>query len=357
MVDTKSTQESTYKAFPTPIVYHLGTVDEWGRMNIRKDMDHLVAFLTVREGDFYEPIGTVFFLHHAEGSHVFSYICTCRHVVRQPLREGQQLYIRVNLKDETGVQHIPLHNGWIYYEDCLEGDEKPDDLVDLAVLPIEPVDMEKASVFASIPAHFAFGEDGVRREYNRPVIPSDEVVFLGLFQNYVGHTRNYPIYRFGRISLVSSEPLPGVEPWLGMHGYYLVECQAYPGMSGSPVFMPYPEKKDGFFLIGIMAGYYKEDEQIEGKFTHYGISQMVPAYLLGEIIYSPKLDGERKDKMKKIKIGQGPRPASGKSPSPTFPPRQIQKVEQGEITREQFEASLRRAFRPDTEDETSDEEK
>jgi len=216
----------------------------------------------------------------------------------------------------------------------MEEEVSKDDLVDLAILPIEPLDMAKASMFASISAHFAFGEEGVRQEYNRPVIPSDEVVFIGLFQNYVGHTRNYPIYRFGRISLVSSEPLPGVEPWLGLHAYYLVECQAYPGMSGSPVFMPYPEKKDGFFLIGVMAGYYKEDEQIEGKFTHYGISQTVPAHLLGELLYSPKLDKARKDELEKMKMAHGPSPASVAGSSTTFPPQEKQEALQERKSKE-----------------------
>jgi hypothetical protein len=66
----------------------------------------------------------------------------------------------------------------------------------------------------------------------------DEVFYAGLFANYYGTENNYPILRFGRVSLLTNEKIEinqYNEPQKLAH-LYLFEIQSYSGNSGSPVF-------------------------------------------------------------------------------------------------------------------------
>lgn len=256
-----------------------------------------VAFLEIKEINGFVSIGTCFFITHFEGDMHFLYLITCRHVIKEHLERSEQIYVRLNLADGPGVERIPLHEKWIYHK------ENGIDLVDLALIPLEHIESEYKEFapvnIGSLNSDKIYGREGIRRSFTRDMQVGDDILFIGVFQHYQGHSKNYPLVRFGRIALITNEGLPGVEPWLGVSDYFLVECQAYPGMSGSPVYaMIEYEGKERYFLVGVMAGYYIEDEQVALKFSHFGISQVVPIEKLGDIIFGEALDMDRKAKIR-----------------------------------------------------------
>ena len=61
-----------------------------------------------------------------------------------------------------------------------------------------------------------------------------------------------------------------------------------------------------------MAGYFEEDELKDNKFTHYGISQMIPAEKLGNILYGEEIVKRKKEQLDKDMMAKKPKPASGK---------------------------------------------
>jgi hypothetical protein len=199
----------------------------------------------------------------------------------------------LNVLNKPGFEHIPLYNKWVFYEDS------GSDLVDLAILPVEPVSgISQDTVMGSLSSLLIYGREGMRQLFDRDLKVGDDIMFFGLFDQYTGHRKNYPIVRFGKVSLITDEGLPGVEPWLGVSDYFLVECQAYPGMSGSPVFaMKEHQGIERYFLIGIIAGYYKEDAMVEGRFSHFGISQVIPVEKLGNILWGDRLQADRAGKL------------------------------------------------------------
>jgi hypothetical protein len=274
-------------------------------MIIPPELKNLPLFLEVKDGDFYKQIGTAFILFELVGDQHFNYLITCRHVVQEYIDSGQEIFMRVNYLESRGVEHISLNGNWIFHP------QEGDDLVDLAIMDIHAHDPPQKIVYGALPVRTTLGEIMVREELNQALIEGKEVIFIGLFENYPGHDRNYPLTRFGRIALLTNELLPGVKPWLGLSNYYLVECQAYPGMSGSPVFVPFEyEGEENLYLVGIMAGYYYEDEPLERKFTHYRISQVIPALRLAEILYGDEVMRRRKDEIRRRKMEKRPSPAS-----------------------------------------------
>ena len=203
-------------------------------MKIPTEILDMVAFLAVRDEDgLFSQIGTCFFMHIEQDDRTFSHLITCRHVIDEPYSNGTQIYIRMNKTDGTGVHYedIPLDWNWIFHSDEVDG------LVDLAVLQLQSKSTTVETYITSLPINHVFGEMSLEYDTGRPLSVGDEIIFIGLFPWYVGHDRNRPITRFGKIALRTDDKLPGVEDRLGLSDYYYVECQAYPGMSGSPVFV------------------------------------------------------------------------------------------------------------------------
>src|SRR5262249_34363249 len=127
-----------------------------------------------------------------------------------------------------------------------------------------------------------------------------EVFYPGLFASVPGVTRNQPIVRFGKVSLLSEERIPWKKN--EMLELYLVETHAYRGSSGAPVFVATPNRNVA--LLGVMKGHFIEPGAIrfEGKdlppnemnaAVNQGIAGVVPAYLLHDLLYKtvlPKLE-------------------------------------------------------------------
>ncbi len=223
------------------------------------------------------------------------YYVTCRHVIQEALKQKVQIYARLNLQEEENVEHIPLYNKWIYHED--DGYQGID-FVDLAVLPVKLIEGTRPNKVLTLGSDLIYGREGMKQHFKRDMQVGDDLTYIGLFQHYSGHNKNNPLVRFGKVPLITQEKLPGVEMALGTSDYFLVECQAYPGMSGAPIFAMKPfEGVEKYFLVGVMAGYYSEDELIEKKFTHFGISLAIPIEKVGDIIWGTKLTEDRRAKL------------------------------------------------------------
>jgi hypothetical protein len=129
----------------------------------------------------------------------------------------------------------------------------------------------------------------------------DDMFFVGLFTPFYGSKENIPICRFGRLSMLTDETIPwGNE---GPENLYLMETQAFGGNSGAPAFFSFSKgRKFGapsFLLAGVVKGYFRDWSEIQMVNTavtpissqHTGITAIVPAHYLYEILFS---DDEKK---------------------------------------------------------------
>jgi len=125
-----------------------------------------------------------------------------------------------------------------------------------------------------------------------------DMFFTGLFGSYAGEKRNYPIVRFGKVALISDEKISWEENGSRQQlDLYLVEAMAWPGNSGSPAFFHLGiERRPGEIVVGRdsvwLAGVVKGLWHLPGL-GHTGISAVVPAYKLHEILFSDELKGLR----------------------------------------------------------------
>lgn len=136
--------------------------------------------------------------------------------------------------------------------------------------------------------------------------------FCGLFSNFYGQLRNYPIFRFGKVALLTEERIPFDNQ---LSELYLLETTSFGGNSGSPVFFNLGGMREGmglvintkyeYFLAGIIKGYFGApidakvlniNKPITIPFQNAGIVAVVPAHLLLEILNSPNLKEKRRSK-------------------------------------------------------------
>ena len=67
------------------------------------------------------------------------------------------------------------------------------------------------------------------------------VFTVGYFYGYAGQKQNYPITKFGKISILSSERWFFNQDWHRYEEAYVIELQNTPGLSGAPVMLYGPE--------------------------------------------------------------------------------------------------------------------
>jgi hypothetical protein len=173
--------------------------------------------------------------------------------------------------------------------------------VDIAVIPGVDVSVLPKAIFGdykirAVDESLFVSADHFRK---KQIQMGDEVFFTGFFRSFYGATRNYPILRFGRLSLVSEEKIP----WNGkMLDLYLVEARSFGGNSGSPVFFrPSVERSPGSFVVGgptlllggVLKGYFGEPTG-----ENSGIAGVVPASHLREILYADEAKKQRASPIK-----------------------------------------------------------
>lgn len=177
----------------------------------------------------------------------------------------------------------------------------------------------------------------------------DEISVVGLFTRFSGRKRHWPIARTGNIAMMPDEPIPTKD--YGPMEAYLAEGRSIGGLSGSPVFVretinvpsvnakrePYPLLAQGrMFFLGLMHGHwevplgFKSTEQAEA--VNMGISIVVPAKKVLEVIYHPELVEMRKQADEQFAAEKAPvaDDALGKK---------------NNFTREDFDAALKKVSR------------
>ncbi len=168
---------------------------------------------------------------------------------------------------------------------------------DLAVCPIKP-SLEKHN-FRLVGMQDFLTEE-LQKRHN--IGPGDEIFMVGRYTEHAGMKQNLPIARFGNISMSPNEPLENL-----LHkktSLFLCEVRSVSGFSGSPVFVydtPYNRsgaRSEPFyhFLLGIDCGHLPVYEEPLSA----GISAIIPAWRIMEIINRPELVELRAAEMKEL---------------------------------------------------------
>jgi hypothetical protein len=257
------------------------------------------------------PNGTGFFVfvENQNGPGGYGYLVTAKHVLKN--ENGgffRRVFIRINDKNEGseflaldivpsgGQQNIFVHT---------------DPTVDIAVIPALP-DQTKFN-FLAVPSSFLKSKEDFKKS---TIAAGSDVFFAGLFAPHPGDKVNTPIFRFGRVAMITddrirwqevSKPPESVE-------LYLLETMSFGGNSGSPVFFSQgSDRVPGSIILGppeitlagVMRGNFNEP-RVGGVIQtpnavlpvfaqNIGIAAVTPAYLLRDILYSGPLKRLRAD--------------------------------------------------------------
>lgn len=280
------------------------------------------------------PIGTTFFLlkslanedevetsSHVDNSHdcFVAYAITAAHVIKENLN-CDPVYIRINKKDGTYYDHPTSPNDWV-----------KDDAADVAIYEVGdvPLTREEQNVRCLAFPHLATDE----YMQSIPVTAGYEVFFLGLFAAHPGKTRAQPVIRFGNISLMRPDKvdtyLSEADALAGRSSEidaYLVEARSWGGQSGSPALFYYPPLEpsnstiwvrfQGPIVLGLVHGQYEhEAQQLADKaLASAGITMVVPASKIRDVIMRKELQDKRASDLKKAKQS---RPKGAPVPTPT----------------------------------------
>jgi Trypsin-like peptidase domain len=238
------------------------------------------------------PNGTCFivgrrFKNDSTGMQVF--LVTAKHVLEN--KDGslvKEFYIRMNTKDSN--------SRFIYYRIDTTAKNRniffhKDKSVDIAVLVFSPT--KDDYVFKYIPPSFipekiAFNSLNIEE--------GNEVFFAGLFVQYVGDHKIFPVFRFGHVSLITDEKIL----WVGQKREMIfLEISSFGGNSGAPVYarIPQPNGSERLILIGVLSGTFRDFADIQVIQTsgtpvaiyNNGISGVTPSYFLNEILFSDEL--------------------------------------------------------------------
>lgn len=231
------------------------------------------------------------------------YFVTAKHVLQRPDKKSfySAVFLRLNKKDgKAEMIHLPLSVSGIRKNVFMHKDST----VDLAVIPAV-YDPQKYD-YKFLPDNYITTKDDYKELKIRE---GAEIFFTGLFLPHIGEHRNYPIVRFGKVSLITDEKIN----WDGQKmELYLVESASFGGNSGSPVFFYFgAEREPGVLtvgqpvlkLAGIMKGSFGEGRPIQiietakvaFAISNIGIAAVIPAYKLHEILFDEELENQRKN--------------------------------------------------------------
>lgn len=248
------------------------------------------------------PQGTGFFVgikHESRDGYVV-YLVTAKHVLRNPdtnkfydkillrlnTKEGRVEYISLDLSKHTILTH-------------------PDDNVDLAATLIYPP-QEHFNYLYITEAYFTNTDILVQKGIRE----GSRAFFAGLLANfYYGKQRNYPVVRFGYISLLTDEKIEITSSTIAGSkinlNFYLVECQSLGGFSGSPVFFererimrdpPYLYASPEVYLGGVLMGHFNDIEGLKKNHVrNLGLALIIPCYLLNELLHTENAKQQRLD--------------------------------------------------------------
>lgn len=258
------------------------------------DQDVIQYICEAQTNGTFRPIGTCFTVGVRAAAPLkghFRYVVTAKHVVQKPdgsfpttlvLRanrsEGGSTYLFTPLNETNSILKIYTHS---------------DPAIDLAVIPILRAEGLRLNFLGD---EFIAAEESIK---TLSIRQGDEMFFLGLFTPFPGANENIPIYRFGRLSMLTNEKIPW-SPELPQN-LYLMETQVFGGNSGAPVFFYFDERRNPggtkILLAGVVKGFFRDWSEIKvvnTKLTpiapeNNGIAAVVPAHYLKDILYSEEL--------------------------------------------------------------------
>jgi len=123
----------------------------------------------------------------------------------------------------------------------------------------------------------------------------DDVIFSGLFLNFQGAMRNYPIVRHGKIAMLPDEKVffDETDP---PQDLILAEVTSFGGNSGSPVFLELPLLRipqiadaKRYYLLGVMKGFFGAPNVPQNS----GIAAIVPSEEIFQLLQTPELGSYR----------------------------------------------------------------
>ena len=201
------------------------------REHYLKKIKRCVAFIFVKDGEGKRAAGTGFFIGLKQKT-TSIYFVTAKHVL---LPENgnfyPEIYIRLNRKS-SNLEDIKLN---LVKDNILMHPE--DENVDIALFSFSP----SVDIYDFL---YILAEDllATKDIANKKMVEGDQVFYAGLFEEIAEDTeKNYPILRFGRVSLLTQEKirvnaLCEQEKWAHV---YLFEMQSFNGNSGSPMFLKF----------------------------------------------------------------------------------------------------------------------
>lgn len=174
----------------------------------------------------------------------------------------------------------------------------PDKSVDIALVPLTiDINQMQISAFPSVLI-------AARQTYkDLKVREGDEMFFLGMFTPFYGSKENIPIYRFGRLSMMTEEKIPfgGGDA----QDLLLMETPVFGGNSGSPCFFYFDERRcpgnAKYWLAGVVKGYFRDWSEVQFVNTalkpissdNVGISAVTPSYYIQDILDCDELKKPR----------------------------------------------------------------
>lgn len=240
----------------------------------------------------------------------FGYLVTNRHMaapatngVPAPIIREQ---IKLNLAQPNDAQSdeltLPLTGApaWFF---------PADPSVDLAVMPMAP--SPKTFAYRGIPSSAFATRDVIKSD---GITEGDDVILAGFFYPFSGKQKIQPLVRHGIVAMLPDEKVPGT---MGAGKLYLIDLHILHGNSGSPVMVckgsPTPKEiiviGSGCRLLGVVSGYFYEDEELELRATtplsgrgkaNSGVSAVVPVDELLDLLNTPTLRTLRESQIKAL---------------------------------------------------------
>lgn len=257
-------------------------------------------------------IGTGFFVSVPDSNLTYGYLVTAKHIINP---EGKisltSLQISFNTKhqkrDSLLLKLYPFgpKRNIFYHRDAS---------VDLVVIPLaiggDNADVGYCFINQLFKSKIDFDTSYIK--------PGTNIFYTGMFSPYIGYEKNYPITRFGKVSLITDEKIQFEKSGLKAN-LIMAETTTFGGNSGSPVFAYGSEYKINshdstdaintkeqnnvpIYLMGIMKGYFQENNPIKFVNTsamtptstnNIGVAAIIPSYLLFDIIESSELQAFR----------------------------------------------------------------
>jgi len=254
-------------------------------------------FLPDTNGHPGTAIGTGFFVGVSKGipGVGFVYLVTAKHVVTNGSGGFlPDVVLRSFSSNTTLVTHFVLSTNspsrpYVH----------PNPGVDLVVIPVGGGGESALIGSGTIPSDLLATTNHIAKLGIRE---GDEMFFAGLFTPFIGRKSNIPIYRFGRLSMLTNEEIE-VFKHEGPQTYFLMEADCYPGNSGSPAFFYFDARRNPndtmVLLAGVVTSHFRnlseivvlqqQANNVPFALQNNGITAVVPAWRILETLDLPEL--------------------------------------------------------------------